>query len=170
MRQSFDARVDDVDLHETYLPGWVAAASGPDGCAGAMCSYNAVNGVPACADGVLLNHWFRDTWGFSGFVISDANAVKKIDIDSDGGHHYAPNASAAAAAALAGGCDVSYGAGFGSDLSDAVSAGECGRAAVEVAARRTLEIRMRAGDFDPPDVVRCSHAHISSASALQSVI
>lgn len=37
MRQSFDSKVDEVDLHETYLPGWKAAVVGAS-ATGAMCS------------------------------------------------------------------------------------------------------------------------------------
>lgn len=37
MRQSFNSIVDDIDLHETYLPGWKAAVT-QAGATGAMCS------------------------------------------------------------------------------------------------------------------------------------
>lgn len=36
-----------------------------------MCSYNAINGVPACANRELLTDLLRNTWNFSGFVVSD---------------------------------------------------------------------------------------------------
>ena len=76
-RQSFNAIIDDVDLHETYLPGWRAAVV-QAGVTGAMCSYNAINGTPMCANSDVLNGWMREQWNFSGFVISDASAVRKI--------------------------------------------------------------------------------------------
>ena len=34
-----------------------------------MCSYNAVNGVPMCANAKLLNATLRNTWGFNGYVL-----------------------------------------------------------------------------------------------------
>ena len=35
-----------------------------------MCSYNSVNGLPACGNGRLLNDVLRKQWGFEGFVVS----------------------------------------------------------------------------------------------------
>ena len=34
---------------------------------GLMCSYNAVNGVPSCANDWLLNEVAREEWGFDGY-------------------------------------------------------------------------------------------------------
>ncbi|RRT76700.1 hypothetical protein B296_00016563 [Ensete ventricosum] len=42
-----------------------------------MCSYNQVNGVPACARGDLLGR-ARKEWGFQGYVTSDCDAVAII--------------------------------------------------------------------------------------------
>ena len=44
-RHSFDAAIDARDLEETYLAPF---AGGAGGAAGVMCSYNAINGEPAC--------------------------------------------------------------------------------------------------------------------------
>ena len=35
-----------------------------------MCSYNAVNGVPSCANDLLQNKIMRDEWGFEGYIVS----------------------------------------------------------------------------------------------------
>ena len=55
-RESFDARVAEADLQDTYWPAWRRLASE---LSGAMCSYNAVNGVPACADKVSRASFIR---------------------------------------------------------------------------------------------------------------
>ena len=36
-----------------------------------MCSYNAINGVPSCANRELLRELLRGEWNFTGFVVSD---------------------------------------------------------------------------------------------------
>lgn len=43
-----------------------------------MCSYNAVNGKPSCANPELLQDLLRAQWGFDGFVVSDCGAVNGI--------------------------------------------------------------------------------------------
>jgi beta-D-xylosidase 4 len=36
---------------------------------GVMCSYNAINGVPSCANDWLLNDTLRTAWGFEGVLL-----------------------------------------------------------------------------------------------------
>jgi beta-glucosidase-like glycosyl hydrolase len=42
---------------------------------GLMCSYNAINGDPACANDWLLKDTARGEWGFDGYITSDCDAV-----------------------------------------------------------------------------------------------
>lgn len=49
-----------------------------------MCSYNAVNGVPSCANDWLLKTIARENWGFDGYITSDCDA----DEDVYDKHHY----------------------------------------------------------------------------------
>ena len=68
-RASFNAIVSDRDQVEYYFPAWRAAVQG--GRVGSvMCSYNAVGGIPSCANGAFLNGVLRESWGFSGLVVS----------------------------------------------------------------------------------------------------
>ncbi len=52
-RNSFNAIVSDQDLVETYLPPFESCIRDAH-VAGIMCSYNSINGIPACADKFLL--------------------------------------------------------------------------------------------------------------------
>jgi hypothetical protein len=53
-RHTCDAKISQYDLHDTYLPAF--RQSVVEGKAlGVMCSYNAINGVPSCANPWLLN-------------------------------------------------------------------------------------------------------------------
>ncbi len=64
-----DISVDEVALHEVYLPHFKRIID--EGVAVVMSGYNSVNGVCCGDNGVLLTDILRDEWGFEGFVISD---------------------------------------------------------------------------------------------------
>ncbi len=52
-RFHFNAIVSDQDLVETYLPPFESCIRDA-GVASIMCSFNSINGVPACANKLLL--------------------------------------------------------------------------------------------------------------------
>ena len=58
---------------EYYLPAWHAtfAIAQPGGV---MCATSAVNGVDSCMNPTYLQGFLRDTFNFSGFVITDGNS------------------------------------------------------------------------------------------------
>jgi beta-glucosidase len=99
-RHEANVYVSPHDLEDTYLPAFRAAIV--EGHAGSiMCAYNRVNGQPACASDPLLKERLRDAWKFTGYVVSDCDAVKDISAH----HKYAPDAAAAVAIALKSGVD-----------------------------------------------------------------
>ena len=53
---------------QTYFPAFEACVREGKG-ASIMCSYNAVNGVPSCANGFIQNYVVRQQWGFEGFFV-----------------------------------------------------------------------------------------------------
>ena len=77
-RGSFDAVVSYRDWIETFQPAFKACNEA--GVMSYMCSYNAINGVPACANHELLTGLARDTWGFKGFIVSDCGKCILIRI------------------------------------------------------------------------------------------
>lgn len=75
-RYSFNAVVTKQDMEDTYEPPFRSCIQqGKASCL--MCSYNAVNGVPACAQGDLLQK-ARNEWGFKGYITSDCDAVATV--------------------------------------------------------------------------------------------
>jgi beta-glucosidase len=68
-RFAVDIEVDDVALHEVYLPHFRRVVD--EGVAAVMSAYNAVNGEWCGHSRPLLTEVLRDEWGFEGFVISD---------------------------------------------------------------------------------------------------
>ncbi|WP_246842880.1 beta-glucosidase [Allokutzneria sp. NRRL B-24872] len=68
-RMSIDVQVDERTLRETELPPFESAVRA--GVGSFMCSYNKVNGTPACGDRRLLTEILRAQWDFRGWVMSD---------------------------------------------------------------------------------------------------
>ena len=81
-----------------------------------MCSYNAVNGIPNCANPDYLNNLLRDKWGFDGFVVSDCGAIDDIMIT----HNYTTSYAATVAVALKSGCDMDCGHFYQSHAQEAL--------------------------------------------------
>jgi beta-glucosidase len=73
----FDAIVSTRDLWETYLPVFEACVE-RGAAQSVMCSYNSLNGVPTCVHAGLMGEVLRDTFNFSGFVMSDYDAWANV--------------------------------------------------------------------------------------------
>ena len=155
LRHSFNAEPSTTDLEETYLAAF--RASTVEGRADSiMCSYNRVDGVPACASPFLLQQHLRDAWGFQGYVVSDCGAITDI-VE---GHKYKPTIAEAAAAAVKAGTDLTCGDEYAS-LVEAVQRGLITEGEIDRALRRLFAARFRLGMFDPPE--RVPYAQISDA-------
>lgn len=68
-RFSVDIEVDEVALHEVYLPHFRRIIE--EGVASVMTAYNSVNGEWCGESPALIRDVLRGEWGFEGFVISD---------------------------------------------------------------------------------------------------
>ena len=63
-------------LWNFYMPPFKAAIDA--GADTAMCSFNSLNGSPACGNDYLMNDVLKDRWDFDGFVESDWTAVAEL--------------------------------------------------------------------------------------------
>jgi beta-glucosidase len=143
-RHHFNAAISDHDLEDTYLPAFRATIV--DGkAASIMCAYNAIDGKPACASEMLLKDHLRTAWGFTGFVVSDCDAVA----DVYRGHHYAADDVGASVASLRSGTDLDCGSAYKA-LSKAVTTGVLTEAELNMVLERLFTARIRLGMFDPP--------------------
>lgn len=149
-RHQFDAQPSERDLYEMYLPQFERVVR-EGKVAGVMGAYNAVNGVPCCADSFLLEDLLRKQWGFEGYVVSDCGAIR--DIWGQRQHHYVETPEAAAAAAVKAGCNLCCGGDYNA-LVRAVQSGLVTEKEVDQALYYTLWTRFRLGMFDPPEKVR----------------
>ena len=136
------------DLVDSYLPSFQTCVEQGQ-VAGVMCSYNAVNGVPSCANEWLLGTLLRGAWEFDGYVTSDCDA----DSDVFFSHHYTKTPSDAVRLIVAAGTDVDceFGNGFMTTyVPGALADGNVTVAQLDVLLKRLFRVRLRLGHFDPP--------------------
>ena len=178
LRFAFNAVVSDVDLHMTFLPAFQACVEA--GSFSIMCSYNAVNGVPACASKLLLTDVLRNKWKFQGYVVSDEGALEDIVYC----HNYTTTFPKAAAAAVNAGCDLedaNFEYNVFSTLGDAVNQGLVSEDTIDKSVYRLFMSRMRLGEFDPVEmnpykeldlsqVASSKHRQLSLEAAMKSFV
>lgn len=140
-RHSFNALVSKQDMVDTYLPAFEACVKA--GAKGLMCSYNALNGTPACANKALLTDTMRDSLGFDGVIVTDCDAVSDLAPNSAyDSHEFVKTKANAAFAAMHAGVDLDCGDTFRNNAFLLTSA------MLRIAARRSLNIRFELGEFD----------------------
>ncbi len=175
-RHRADASVDSRSFREYYTRAYRACIIDGDVFT-MMGAYNAINGVPCCADHFLLTHLLRDRWGFRGYVVSDCDAIANIV----NGHHYVPTLPQAAALGIQAGCDQNCGDTFQQHLRRAVDLNLVSAADISRAVVRALTVRFLLGEFDRAETVPYSsismdvvdspaHRHLALEAARQSVV
>jgi beta-glucosidase len=146
-------------LRNFYLPPFKAAVDA--GADTVMCSFNALNGVPACGNDYLMNDILKGEWDFDGFVESDWTAVAELRAcppqnpnTGECGHGVAADGPDAAALALNSGVDSEMTStlirDFGAQL---LSDGRISMRRIDDAVRRILRVKFRAGLFENPYAV-----------------
>ncbi len=158
-RFSVDVSVDDVALHEVFLPHFRRIVD--EGVASVMSAYNAVNGEWCGQSRQLLTDVLRDEWDFAGFVISDWIFGLRD-----------------AGPSVANGLDVEMPyrmiRAFGLDA--ALAAGECGPADIDRAVTNTLSTLLRFADVlaveRPPLEILASAPHraLAREAATKAVV
>jgi beta-glucosidase len=125
------------DLYDRHLPPFQAAlAAGAPSVMGAL---NAINGVPAHVNRYLLDTVLRRDLGFSGFVVSDYDAIGELI-----NHGVAGDLKTASVKALAAGIDMDMeGTGYGKHLADEVTAGRVPLAQIDQAVARVLRVKFQ---------------------------
>ena len=145
-------------LRNLYLPPFKAAVDA--GADTAMCSFNAISGVPGCANAETETDILKNEWGFDGFIESDYTAVAELRAcppknpdTGPCGHGVAADGPDAAQAALNAGTDMEMVStnyrDFGKQL---LAEHRISMARLDDAVRRILRVKFRAGLFDHPYV------------------
>lgn len=150
IRYGFDALITSQDLAGYYMPPFQQRAR--DSKVGSiMCSYNAINGVPACADSYIMDDILRKHWNWNQpdhpYVTSDCNAI--LDIWTN--HEYVSTPEEAAAASYNAGTDQVCEVFNRTAVEGAYDKGLLSEAVIDRALRRQYEALIIAGYFDPAD-------------------
>jgi beta-glucosidase len=163
-------------LRNLYLPPFKAAIDA--GADTTMCSFNAISGVPGCANAHTMLDILKGEWGFDGFVESDYTAVAELracpPVNPDEGpcgHGVAEDGPAAGALALNTGVDSEMVSTNIRDFGEQLLAdGRISMERIDDAVRRILRVKFRAGLFDDPYVNpdRADDAHLRPAALRQA--
>ncbi len=147
-----DVSVDPRSFWEYYTRAYQACVVQGDVFT-VMGAYNAINGIPCCADEFLLTNVLGKRWGFRGYVTSDNPAVFNI-YDP---HHYVATRPQAAALGIQAGCDLIRFTGQKANLTDslpnAVALELLSVSDLDQAITRLLTVRILLGELDPPESV-----------------
>lgn len=108
-----------------------------------MCSYNQVNGVPACARKDLLQKT-RDEWGFQGYITSDCDAVAIIHENQT----YTSSDEDSIAIVLKAGMDINCGSFLLRHTKSAIEKGKIQEEDINHALFNLFSVQIRLGIFD----------------------
>lgn len=145
-RQKLDARVPERWLREYWLPHFRDAVV--EGKAQSlMASYNAINGTPNNVNHWLLTDLLKKEWGHEGFVVSDLGGVRTLVQGHGAGKMDYVDAVARSVMA---GCDFSD-KEYRLNIPQAVREGKITEERLNDALARVLRVRMKLGEFDPPE-------------------
>ena len=143
-RNHYDAKISMRDLVDSYmLPFQACVEKGR--VSSLMCSYNAVNGVPSCANNWLLQTVARDNWQFDGYITSDCDA----DSDVFNSHHYTKTPEEAVRDVLRAGTDIDCGNFVFSNAKSALDKKIITEEDLDNRLRMQMKVRMRLSHFDP---------------------
>jgi beta-glucosidase len=142
-----EVNLSDSELWNVYLPPFEAAVKA--GAGNIMTAYMDLNGIPAAGNHWLLADVLRATWGFDGFVVSDAQAVHDLRT-----HAFAADLTDAGARAVQAGVDMemAFGDPAYAHLPEAVAAGLVDEKVLDSSVRRVLAAKARMGLLDDPYV------------------
>lgn len=152
------------DLGEYYLQPFKTCVRDA-GVGSIMCSYNAVDGVPSCANEYLLQTVLRDDFGFGDepyrYITSDCSAVENIYQP----HNFTDSEAAAAAVALNAGTDTNCGSAY-LTLNVSVAKGWTTEAQMDISLTRLYTALFTVGYFDgQPEYDELSFADVSTGAA-----
>ena len=174
-RHSFNALVNEKDLHESYLYAFKELSDA--GVESIMCAYNRINSTPCCTNEGILKDILRKDWKFKGHVLTDCWALE--DIRS--GHKLEKDATKIAAAALKAGVNLDCSTMLQDELEAALQKGYITMNDIDLALKPLLRTRFKLGLFNRHDEIPYAsfgedsisneyHKNLSRQMALESMV
>lgn len=132
------------ELRNVYLPPFRAAVDA--GVSTLMTSFSDIDGVPASGNEFLLRTVLRNEWGFGGFVVSDWDSIRQLQI-----HGLTANPRESAFEAATAGVDMEMqGDAYYGHLAMLVEEGKLSVDKIDDAVSRILKIKFELGLFEDP--------------------
>ncbi|GMI13164.1 hypothetical protein TrLO_g9199 [Triparma laevis f. longispina] len=128
-----------------------------------MCSYNAVNGVPSCANDWLLNEVARNQWKFDGAIVSDCDA----DRDVFESHNFTDMPEESVQKILRAGTDVDCGHFIKENLKSALDTNAITMEDIDLSIARQFSLRMRLSHFDESPLDSITMDEVCSPAGIQ---
>ncbi|MEJ2297294.1 MAG: beta-glucosidase BglX [Woeseiaceae bacterium] len=136
--------IPDTTLRNVYFRPFHAATDA--GVCTVMTSFSDLNGVPATGNSYILKDVLRDEWAFDGFVVSDWDSIRQLEI-----HGLTEDERDSACAAATAGVDMEMaGDTYGNHLPSLVAEGAISEESIDAAVARILRIKFELGLFENP--------------------
>lgn len=164
--------VPDTKLRNVYFKPFKAAVDA--GVSTLMTSFSDLNGVPATGNSYILQDVLRGEWAFDGFVVSDWDSVRQLQI-----HGLTENDRESAYEASTAGVDMEMaGDAFSNHLLGLVKDGRVSEESIDTSVASILRVKFELGLFETPytdpDLLpefASEHAlQVAREAALQSVV
>ena len=155
--------IPEEQMWNTYLVPFKAAADA--GAGSFMSAYMDLNDVPASGNRWLLHDVLRDSWKYTGFVVSDANAVHSLIT-----HGYARDGQAAATKAFSAGVNMDMASGtYLKHLIAEAKQGHVSSQQLDEAVLPILEAKIKLGLFEHPYIDEARIPEVMNAPGSQEL-
>ncbi|KDP42389.1 hypothetical protein JCGZ_02446 [Jatropha curcas] len=174
-RYIFDARVNEQDMVETFNRPFEMCIREGD-VSSIMCSFNRVNGIPACADPKLLNQTIRGDWNLHGYIVSDCDSIQ-VMVER---HKFLGDTKEdAVARTLKAGLDLDCGKYYTENTEASVKQGKVGEEDIDRSLKYLYVVLLRVGFFDGipqfqslgiKDVCSEQHIELAAQAAREGIV
>jgi len=164
--------IPETKLRNVYLRPFKAAVDA--GVTTLMTSFSDLNGIPATGNEFLLRQVLRDEWDFDGFVVSDWDSIRQLQI-----HGLTENDKESAFEASTAGVDMEMaGDAYSKHLAELVEEGRIKIEIVDTAVANILRTKLRLGLFENaftnpaelPTIANERSLETARQAALESVV